>query len=416
MHALTLGGLSTYDLAQQFGTPLYVYDAALIRRELADWQTILRDYPHTRLCYAMKANGTLKLLDFYRQAGLSFDIVSGGELARLERVGVPGARIIFSGVGKSRAEIEHALDYGIYCFNIESLAEIARLSEIGKAHGVRIPVAVRVNPDIDAKTHPYISTGLTENKFGIALSALAQVSPVLADDAHLQWLGLDCHIGSNMHDPMPYLQATETLFNIVETLLTQGIRLRHIDCGGGIGVAYQAKECAPALADFITPILNRARAFSQKHGDIEMIFEPGRRLIAAAGTLITQVEAIKTTPSHRFVIVDAAMTELMRPALYQAYHPIVPAWQSDPDLPEHICDVVGPVCESADFLGKGRALAVREGDGLAIQMVGAYGFVMSSNYNARRKACEVWVEEGQAQLIRHRESYEDGYRLEVIAQ
>lgn len=409
---LTLGGLSAQSLVAEFGSPIYVYDEAVIAGELAAWQQALAGYTAAKLCYAVKANSSLKLLDYFAKRGISFDIVSGGELARLQKVGVPGHRIVFSGVGKSHQEMEQALAAGIYCFNLESVAEMERLAEVGRVHGVKIPVAVRVNPDIDAKTHPYISTGLTNNKFGINIPTLREVAERLGNDPWLAWHGLDCHIGSNMHDPEPYHRAAETLFELAEWLIGQGVALKHLDFGGGIGVRYRADDQPPSIADFIRPIVQQAQALQKKHINLEVVFEPGRRLIAEAGVLLTKVEMLKQTPSRRFVVVDASMSELLRPALYQAYHQIVPAWQADTAAPPSLCDVVGPVCESADFLGTERMLAVQAGDGLAILTAGAYGAVMSSNYNSRPRPAEVWIEHGQATCIRRRERYDELYQLE----
>lgn len=405
---LNIGGIPAFELAQQFGTPLYVYDQALIAQAQEEWKNALSMHPNHRLCYAVKANGSLKLLHYLAQAGLHFDIVSGGELARLVKVGVGGERVVFSGVGKSIAEIEMALSIGVSCFNIESVAEMDRLSDIGKAHGCKVPVAVRVNPEIDAKTHPYISTGLTENKFGLTINHLREQAARLADDPWLNWLGLDCHIGSNMHDPAPYGLAAKTLFDLLDEFTAKGIALHHLDFGGGIGVRYRPEDSRPLLKPFLQPILERAKNYPH----LTIMFEPGRRLVAEAGFLLTQVEMIKTTPSHRFVVVDASMTELLRPALYQAFHEIVPAWQADESLPSEPCEVVGPVCESADFLGKQRTLAVQAGDGVAIKTAGAYGMVMASNYNARPRPAEVWIENGKPRLIRERENYDQLFRDE----
>lgn len=412
MTSLNLGGHSAKSLVETFGSPLYVYDESVVAQELIDWRQALASYPSTRLCYAVKANSQLKLLRYFSERGLSFDIVSGGELSRLLKVGVQGERIVFSGVGKSHVEIEMALSAKVHCFNIESPAELERLSLIGKTHGVKIPIAVRVNPDIDAKTHPYISTGLTENKFGINVESLHQLTTRLANDPWLSWQGLDCHIGSNMHDPKPYQMAANTLFDLAESLHQQGIILKHLDFGGGIGVRYRPEDAPPTVSTYISPILQRAHALCAKNIHLELVFEPGRRLIAEAGFLLTHVEMIKDTPYRRFVVVDASMTELIRPALYQAYHHIEAAWQADESLPSVKCDVVGPVCESADFLGKERMLAVQEGDIVAVKTAGAYASVMSSNYNTRPRPAEVWIEQGKTHLIRRRETYEDIYRFE----
>lgn len=412
---LLIGGIPAKNLAEKYGTPVYVYDEMIINQEILNWKYVLAAYPKTSLCYAVKANGNLNILKYFWNAGISFDIVSDGELARLRKIGVSGSRIVFSGVGKSHAEIEAAITAKVRCFNIESVDEIARLSEIARAHQVKIPVAIRVNPDIDAKTHPYISTGLTDNKFGMSIEECIAAFEKYRGDEFLDWQGLACHIGSNMFDPAPYHQAAQALIEIALKLKRQGINISHLDCGGGIGVAYKPTDKPAKVGDFVTPIF----AMVEKSGlDVELIFEPGRRLIAEAGTLITKVEYIKTNNRKKFIIVDAAMTELMRPSLYQAWHNITPLVKksstSDNNDSVSLVDVVGPVCESSDFLGKGRQLSAEVGDYLAINTVGAYGFAMSSNYNARPRPPEVFIDNGKDILIRKRESVEDLYRDEVI--
>lgn len=407
---LLIGGVPASDLAQKYGTPLYVYDETKINQELFEWKLTLAAYPKTSLCYAVKANGNLSILKYLWHAGVSFDIVSGGELARLQKIGVSGSRIVFSGVGKYYSEIEQALSAKIRCFNVESEGELERLAEIARAHKVKIPLAIRVNPDIDAKTHPYISTGLTDNKFGLTVdSALRAIEKYRADE-FLDWQGLDCHIGSNMHDPLPYHLAAQSLINIALKLEKNGINIHHLDCGGGIGVRYKPTDNHPKIADFIMPIFNMV---GKTNLNVELIFEPGRRLLANSGYLLTKVEGVKNNGSKNFLIVDASMTELARPALYQAYHTVVPCVNNS-SAEALTVDVVGPVCESSDFLAKERVLGANVGEFLAIKTVGAYGFVMSSNYNARPRPAEVWIDNGKDTLIRSRENFEDLYFRELF--
>ncbi len=388
--------LAVEELVARYGTPLYIYSRATLERHVNAWTRAAGQHPHL-ICYAVKANSNLAVLDVLHRAGCGFDIVSGGELARVKAAGGRADRTLFSGVGKTSAEIEQALAAGVRCLNVESPAELDRITEIARRTGRQAPVSIRVNPDVDAQTHPYIATGLRENKFGIEWSEAAPLYRVAAARPELRIMGIDCHIGSQLVSMDPLLEAFDRLLTLVDSLGAEGIELHHIDVGGGLGVRYQDEQ-PPEPEDYVQALL-------KKLGDrkIELIFEPGRSIVANAGILVTRVEYLKKTSEKNFVIVDAGMNDLLRPALYSAWQEIVPVSVRD-DIPTETVDIVGPVCETADFLGRERELAVQAGDLLAVRSSGAYSFAMSSNYNARDRAAEVLVDGRVAYLARARET------------
>jgi diaminopimelate decarboxylase len=386
-------------LAARFGTPAYVYSRAAIEASFQAYREALGDTAHL-VCYAVKANSNLAVLQVLARLGAGFDIVSAGELQRVMAAGGDPGRVIFSGVGKSRDEISTALAAGIRCFNVESRAELQRINEVAAASGRRAPVSLRVNPDVDAGTHPYISTGLKENKFGIDSHDTLAVYREAAALSHLDVVGIDCHIGSQLTDLTPYLDTLDRILSIVDQLAGEGIQLQHLDLGGGLGVTYRAEQ-PPNPGQLVAAIQQRLAG-----RQLELLLEPGRSIVANAGLFLVGVEYLKRTPHKNFVIVDGAMNDLLRPALYGAWQNII-AVTPRTDLAAETCDVVGPVCESADFLGKDRELAVAEGDLLAVCSAGAYGFVMSSNYNSRNRAPEIMVDSDQAYLVRRRETVQD---------
>ncbi len=383
-------------IAEQFGTPCFVYSADALSESFASYANAFAGQDHL-VCFALKANSNLSIIRHFARLGAGFDIVSGGELQRVLAAGGDAGRVVFSGVGKSEAEMRLALEAGVLCFNVESVNELERLNQVAGAMGRRAPVSLRVNPDVDAKTHPYISTGLKDNKFGIAYAEARAVYRRAAALANLDVVGIDCHIGSQLTDLTPLLDALDRLLLLVDQLAEDGITLHHLDIGGGVGIRYR---------DETPPDLNRyAQAVREKLADrkLKVLMEPGRSLVGNAGVLLTRVEYLKLGETKHFAIVDAAMNDLMRPSLYDAWHDIVPVSQTDG--PAQLVDVVGPVCESSDFLGKDRQLAVEEGALLAVLSSGAYGSTMSSNYNTRARAAEVLVENGQPRLIRERDSF-----------
>ena len=399
--ALHIEDLAAAELAQRFGTPLYVYSKQAMLDALAPYQRALRGRRHL-LCFAMKANSNLAVLQVFAQAGCGFDIVSGGELERVLAAGADPRQVVFSGLGKTRVEMARALDVGVRCFNVESEAELEVLSEIAHGRGQRAPVSLRVNPDVDAKTHPYISTGLKDNKFGIAHQRALAVYRRAAELPGIEVVGIDCHIGSQITEVAPYLDALERVLDLVEAIEAAGIPLHHVDLGGGLGITY-TDETPPAADELLGQLL--ARVDARGHGGRELLFEPGRSLVGNAGMLLSEVLYLKPgadAEAKNFCIVDAAMNDLMRPAMYQATMAIVAATQRD-EAPRTY-DVVGPVCESGDWLGRDRALAVRQGDVIAVLSAGAYGMSMASNYNSRPRAAEVLVDGAQAHLVRERES------------
>jgi diaminopimelate decarboxylase len=395
-------------MARAHGTPLFVYSKAAMLQALGAYQRGLAGRPHL-ICYAMKANSSLAILQTLVRAGCGLDIVSGGELERALAAGCAPERIIFSGVGKTRAEMRRALETGIGCFNVESRAELAVLDEVARATGLRARVSIRVNPDVDAQTHPYISTGLKDNKFGIAHDEVLDTYRQAAACAGLDVVGIDCHIGSQITQTGPYLDALERVLDLVEAIERTGIRLHHIDFGGGLGIDYHG-DTPPAADELWAKLLQRldARGF----GDRQIMIEPGRSIVGNAGVCLTEVLYQKPGEHKNFLIVDAAMNDLPRPAMYQAYHRIEPVRPSTGAAPL-TWDVVGPVCESGDWLGRDRELAVQPGDVLAVLSAGAYCMSMASNYNTRGRAAEVLVDGAQATVIRLRETAADQMRLET---
>ncbi|WP_079203829.1 diaminopimelate decarboxylase [Pseudomonas sp. CC6-YY-74] len=387
-------GVALSAIAQRFGTPTYVYSRAHIEAQYRAYADALQGMPHL-VCFAVKANSNLGVLNVLARLGAGFDIVSRGELERVLAAGGAPDKIVFSGVGKSRDDMRRALQVGVHCFNVESSDELERLQLIAAELGVKAPVSLRVNPDVDAGTHPYISTGLKENKFGIAIADAEDVYIRAAQLANLDVVGVDCHIGSQLTSLPPFLDALDRLLALIDRLADCGIHLRHIDLGGGLGVQYRDEQ-PPLAGDYIKAVRERIQG-----RDLALVFEPGRSIVANAGVLLTQVEYLKHTEHKDFAIVDAAMNDLIRPALYQAWMDVVPVQPRDGATRNY--DIVGPICETGDFLAKDRHLALAEGDLLAVCSAGAYGFVMSSNYNTRGRAAEVMVDGDQAFEVRRRE-------------
>jgi diaminopimelate decarboxylase len=394
---LVLDGCSLADLGQRFGTPLYVYSRRAMQAALSGYQRALAGRPHL-VCYAMKANSTLAVLQTFAQAGCGFDIVSAGELERVIAAGGDPAKTVFSGVGKRRADMHRALEAGVLCFNVESEAELDVLSEVAVAAGRTARVSLRVNPDVDAGTHPYISTGLKGNKFGIAHESAVAAYRHAAALPGLEVTGIDFHIGSQITQVAPYLDALDRMLDLVEAVEAHGIRVHHLDLGGGLGITY-TDESPPGADELVCRLIERIDA--RGHGHRTLMFEPGRSLVGNAGVLVTEVLYLKPGEVKNFCIVDAAMNDLVRPAMYEAWMAIEPCRQRAESALRW--DVVGPVCESGDWLGRDRDLAVQPGDHLAVLSAGAYGMVMASNYNSRPRAAEVMVEDGQATLVRERE-------------
>lgn len=409
---LWLDGVRLADLAAEFGTPLYAYSRSAMRDAAAAYQRALAGRPHL-LCYAMKANSSLAVLKTFADLGLGFDIVSAGELARVLAAGGDAAKVVFSGVGKRPDEMRVALQAGVHCFNVESPAELETLSAVATALGKTAAISLRVNPDVDAQTHPYISTGLKGNKFGVAHDAARAVYRRAATLPGIHVVGIDCHIGSQITTIAPYLDALDRLLDLVEQVEADGIPIAHIDMGGGLGITY-TDEVPPAADLLVAQVL--ARIDARGHGQRTLLMEPGRSLVGNAGVLLTEALVLKPGDADgggkNFCIVDAAMNDLVRPAMYEAWMGIVPCHlRADAPL---TWDVVGPVCESGDWLGRDRALAVRPGDLLAVLSAGAYGMAMASNYNTRPRAAEVMVDNGRAKLIRRRETVADLFRDEIL--
>jgi len=386
------------DIAAAHGTPCYVYSRATIERHWRAFDLALAGQPHL-VCYAVKANSNLAVLNLMARLGSGFDIVSVGELERVLRAGGEPGKVVFSGVGKRTDELHRALELGIHCFNVESAEELERLNGLAGAMKRRAPVSLRVNPDVDAKTHRYISTGLKENKFGIDITAAPELYARAAALPHLSVVGVDCHIGSQLTDTAPFEAALERVLALADELSSRGIALKHIDIGGGLGITYSS-ETPPSPADY-------AGALVRRLGDrrLKVLIEPGRAIVGNAGVLLTRVEYLKHTPHKNFAVVDAGMNDLIRPALYDAWQAIVAVVERPGAAVRY--DVVGPVCETGDFLGKGRDLCLGAGDLLAVRSAGAYGFSMSSTYNSRPRAAEVMVDGDQVHLVRARESVED---------
>jgi len=401
-------------IAEQFGTPTYVYSKAALLENFASYADACKGRD-TLVCYAMKANSNLAILDLLARQGAGFDIVSGGELLRVIAAGGDPGKTIFSGVGKTVEEMTLALEKGILCFNVESIPELHRLNEAAGAIGKRAPVSLRVNPNVDAKTHPYIATGLKANKFGIAFDDALATYRTAATLAHLEIVGIDCHIGSQLLDDAPLLEALDKLIELIDTLAAEGIVLHHLDIGGGIGIDYGAAGDKPPVpvGEYLTRLFGRIdewRAAKHDGRPIKVIFEPGRSIVGNTGVLLTSIEFLKPGAEKNFCVVDAAMNDLMRPTLYQAWmgvQPVVPRSGTTTTY-----DLVGPVCESGDWLARERDLTVEPGDLLAIMTAGAYGMTMASNYNTRGRAAEVIVDGGTAHLVRRRENPADLFALE----
>ena len=400
--------LPVKQLAEEFGTPLYIYSRATLERHWHAFDSALGDHPHL-ICYAVKANSNIGILNVMAKLGSGFDIVSQGELERVLAAGGEASKVVFSGVAKSRAEIMRALEVGIRCFNVESIAELHHINHIAGEMGKIAPISLRVNPDVDAHTHPYISTGLKENKFGVSVDEAREVYKLAATLPHVKITGMDCHIGSQLTELQPFLDATDRLIRLIEQLKEDGITLKHLDLGGGLGVTY-TDETPPHPSAYAAALLNKLKGYE----NLEIILEPGRAIAANAGILVAKVQYLKSNESRNFAITDTGMNDMIRPALYEAYMNII---EIDRTLGREraIYDVVGPVCETSDFLGKQRELAIAEGDYIAQRSAGAYGASMSSNYNSRPRTAEVLVDGDKAHLIRRRESLSELWALESIA-
>ena len=396
----------------EWGTPCYVYSRATLERHWNAFDQALSALPHL-VCYAVKANSSLAVLNVLARLGSGFDIVSVGELERVLAAGGEASKVVFSGVGKRRDEIERALEVGIRCFNVESLAELELIEQVAADMGKVAPVSLRVNPDVDAKTHPYISTGLKENKFGVSMEDAVPAYQQAAESSHLEVHGIDCHIGSQLTEISPFVDALDRVLALIDKLDGMGIKLSHLDMGGGLGIRYRDEE-PPEPAEQAAALVERLR-----DRDLEILIEPGRAIAGNAGILITQVLYLKHNEDKNFAVVDAAMNDLMRPALYQAWQDIVPLKQREDTSTANVdslktYDVVGPVCETGDFLGKNRDLAIDQGDYLVVRSSGAYGFSMSSNYNTRPRAAEVMVDGEKAVIVRKRETIEQLFQNEVL--
>jgi diaminopimelate decarboxylase len=408
------------EIASRFGTPCYVYSRAALADGFRQFQQALAGRDHL-VCYAVKANSSLAILNVFAKLGAGFDIVSGGELLRVLAAGGDAGKVVFSGVGKSVAEMRMALEAGILCFNVESAAELERLNQVAGEMGRVAPVSLRVNPDVDPKTHPYISTGLKQSKFGVAYADALALYRKAAGMAHLRITGLDCHIGSQLTEQSPFLAAAEKVLALADALAREGMALEHLDLGGGLGIRYR-DETPPAIAAYAGAIRDAVQGRHEK-----LLLEPGRALVGNAGALLTRVEYLKPGEAKHFAIVDAAMNDLMRPALYDAYHEILPVEREPSPQPSPasggrgeserqslVYEVVGPVCESGDFLGHDRELAIAQGDVLAVMSAGAYGMSMSSNYNTRPRAAEILVDGAYAEVVRARETVEQLFSNERI--
>ncbi|HZQ71453.1 MAG TPA: diaminopimelate decarboxylase [Burkholderiales bacterium] len=399
--------VSLDDIARRFGTPCFVYSRSAIAQAYQAFAQALQGRS-ALVCYSVKANSSLAILACLAQLGAGFDIVSGGELARVLAAGGDPAKVLFSGVGKSEAEIALALEKSIACINLESEAELERVAAVARRLGRRAPIAFRVNPDIDARTHPYISTGLRENKFGVPHADAERLYARAAAARELEVVGIGCHIGSQLADAGPFAAAVERLAELAQRIEARGIALRHVDVGGGMGIRYKDEPVRP-VSEFVAAARRALPSERQR-----LILDPGRSIVGNAGALLTRVEYVKENDGHRFIVVDGAMNDLVRPALYGAWHEIRPVRAPSSPVAQKPCDVVGPVCESADFLAKDRPLAAAQGDLLAVMSAGAYGMSMSSNYNSRPRAAEVLVDGDRMHLVRRRERVEELFALETI--
>lgn len=399
--------LPVSDIAAQFGTPLYIYSRATLERHWHAFDDALGTHPHL-ICFAVKSNPNIAILNLMAKLGSGFDIVSQGELERVLAAGGEAGKIVFSGVAKSTQEIARALEVGIRCFNVESVAELERINQVAGEMGKIAPISLRVNPDVDAHTHPYISTGLKENKFGVSVEQAREVYRLASQLPHIHISGMDCHIGSQLTELQPFLDATDRLIVLMKQLKQDGISLKHLDLGGGLGVTY-TDENAPHPSEYARALLAKLKDYAE----LEIILEPGRAITANAGILVTKVEYLKSNESRHFAIVDTGMNDMIRPALYQAYMNII---EVDRTLAREsqVYDVVGPICETSDFLGKQRRLAIAAGDLIAQRSAGAYGASMASTYNSRPRAIEVLVDGNNAHLIKRRERFEELWQLESI--
>ncbi|MFZ2162878.1 MAG: diaminopimelate decarboxylase [Sideroxyarcus sp.] len=397
--------VSLNDIAQRFGTPCYVYSRAALTDGFRQFAEAFKGREHL-ICYAVKANSNLAILNQFARLGAGFDIVSGGELQRVLAAGGAANKVVFSGVGKSEAEMRQALDAEILCFNVESSSELDRLNEVAGSMGKVAPISLRVNPDVDAKTHPYISTGLKQNKFGVAYTEALALYRKAATMPHIRITGMDCHIGSQLTETSPFIAAAEKVLALVDQLAAAGIVLEHLDLGGGLGIRYD-DETPPTIAEYAKALLGALSGRSEK-----IIVEPGRVLVGNAGVLLTRIEYLKHGEEKNFAIVDAAMNDLMRPALYDAWHAILPVQKRGVSV--QLYEVVGPICETGDFIGHAREMAVDKGDALAVMSAGAYGMSMSSNYNTRPRAAEVMVDGAEVHLVRERETVRQLYAAEKI--
>ncbi len=403
--ALHAESVSLPAIAEQFGTPAYVYSRAALEASLREFHDVLGEHPAGKgalVCYAVKANSNLAILNVFARLGAGFDIVSGGELQRVLVAGADPQKVVFSGVGKTAEEMKLALEVGIFCFNVESAPELERLNDVAGQCGKKAPISLRVNPNVDPKTHPYISTGLKGAKFGVAYDTALALYRRAAALPNIEVAGIDCHIGSQLLDPSPFVEALDRILVLVDQLKAEGIHIHHLDLGGGLGIKYSAEQVQPTVASYLTPLLNKLAGRCLK-----AVLEPGRRLVGNAGLLLTRIEYLKQGEAKNFAIIDAAMNDLMRPALYEAWHDINPVVPRAGTTTAY--DVVGPVCETGDFLGQDRLLAVEAGDLLAVMSAGAYGMAMASNYNTRPRAVEVMVDGDKIHVIRQRETIEQLY-------
>ena len=395
------------DIISEHGTPAYIYSRATLERHWHAFDNAFGSHPHL-ICFAVKSNSNIALLNVMAKLGSGFDIVSQGELERVLAAGGEASKVVFSGVAKSHSEIERALDVGIRCFNVESIPELHRINEVAGKMGKIAPISLRVNPDVDAKTHPYISTGLKENKFGVSVQQAREVYRLAKTLPNVKIMGMDCHIGSQLTELQPFLDATDRLIVLMEQLKEDGIELHHLDLGGGLGVPYNGEE-PPHPTEYTEALLAKLKNYP----NLEIILEPGRAISANAGILVTKVEYLKSNEDRNFAIVDTGMNDMIRPALYEAYMQITEVNQSL-DREKAVYDVVGPICETSDFLGKGRELAIAEGDLIAMRSAGAYGATMSSTYNSRPQAVEILVDGAKAHLIKARADFADLWRLEKL--
>ena len=395
------------DIIAEHGTPAYIYSRATLERHWHAFDNAFGSHPHL-ICFAVKSNSNIALLNVMAKLGSGFDIVSQGELERVLAAGGEASKVVFSGVAKSHSEIERALDVGIRCFNVESIPELHRINEVAGKMGKIAPISLRVNPDVDAKTHPYISTGLKENKFGVSVQQAREVYRLAKTLPNVKITGMDCHIGSQLTELQPFLDATDRLIVLMEQLKEDGIELHHLDLGGGLGVPYNGEE-PPHPTEYTEALLVKLKNYP----NLEIILEPGRAISANAGILVTKVEYLKSNEDRNFAIVDTGMNDMIRPALYEAYMQITEVNQSL-DREKAVYDVVGPICETSDFLGKGRELAIAEGDLIAMRSAGAYGATMSSTYNSRPQAVEILVDGAKAHLIKARADFADLWRLEKL--